>query len=144
MSGITTFVLSVITSFFCVEFLFLCSWSIFPLIVTSGVSRFIEIGSGFSPGHVAKFTFLIDLIKVCCAGLKHAVWKYSSTCIFVLFGVFITPFANCCSRNIFHKPLDLRLLPINMIEYFSRMVIFYFEKLSVCHVSHNCPTDTKA
>ena len=60
----------------------------------------------------------------------------------MLFRVFITPLANFCPRGIFHKPLDLSLLPINLIESFSRMVTFYFENLTVCPVSHSCPTGT--
>ena len=61
----------------------------------------------------------------------------------MLFRVFITPLANCCPRGIFHKLLDLYHFPINLIESFSRMVIFSFEKLTVCPVSYSCPTDTK-
>ena len=61
----------------------------------------------------------------------------------LLFGLFITPLDYCCPRGIFHKPLDFSLLPINLIEYFSRMVTFSFGKLTVCPMSHICPTDTK-
>ena len=62
----------------------------------------------------------------------------------MLFRVFITPLANCCPRGIFHKLLDLYHFPINLIESFSHMVTFSFEKLTVCPVSHSCTTDTKA
>ena len=71
------------------------------------------------------------MIKVCGAGLKHAAWKYSSSCLFVLLGVFITPLDKCCPRVIFHKPLDLSLFTSNLIEYFSRTVTFSYEKLTV-------------
>ena len=62
----------------------------------------------------------------------------------MLLGVLITPLANCCPRGIFHKPIDLSLFPINLIESFSRMVSFYCEKLTVYPGLHSCPTDTKA
>ena len=62
----------------------------------------------------------------------------------MLFGVFITPLSNCCPKGVFRKPLDLSLLPIHLIDYFSRMVKFSFEKITVCPVSHSFPTGTKA
>ena len=62
----------------------------------------------------------------------------------MLFVVFITPVANYCPRGIFQKPLDLYPFYFNLIGSFSRMVTFYFEKLTVCPLLHNCTTDTKA
>ena len=37
----------------------------------------------------------------------------------------------------------MSLFTIKFIEFFSRMVTFYFEKLTVCLVSHSCRNDTK-
>ena len=83
--------------------------------------------------------------------IDKIMWCWAETCsmrmfrqlYFVLSGVFITPLDNCCPRGIFYKPLDFSIFPSNLIESFSRMVIFSFEKLTVCPVSYSCPTDTK-
>ena len=58
-----------------VDLMFFCIWSKFTIIVASDFGIFEAINLAVRPGHVAKFPFLTDLIKVYLKDLKHVACK---------------------------------------------------------------------